>query len=498
MEWAIKHVDKSPRHKEIFDILMDNIEKKELKLERVKPYYDSWTVFTSVFQYNKEYAADKLIRFVAKHPKYHRLVPSNFFATACNMGNDMNKKGMAPKFEFIEFIIKNAKKLGIDINKRLNLLVEKSGFGLLLAKQYEYYENRPNLKIIEFILKNAEKYHIDLNITSEKDLDPLGPLVVPRSAPPTWLTPFLIACTNCSDNQNEVIKLFIKYRHKVDLFIEDDKRKNGLQLALEQFHVKPEVIETLFELFKRKDKPCPDREFENLKSKLDPVFIFGHFCGLIPGDFYYHGNLYDKMLSLARNPEDREDVLRYRVEEENRDITMKVAFKAKNRDAVMAILAQLSHLPEELCDEYITKVFRSKQRFDAMMILITCTPANCCKDYNRLKFIKDILTNPMINFPLTEEIVASVPCEIMKTMLNTLVFRNKLRSGVKRKFEEVEEDEWNPHFDSYSDRKPITSKVEESSDESESSDETENSDETESSEDEENSNNEGNLEMNQV
>ena len=222
-----------------------------------------------------------MIRFVVDHPKYHHIVKSNYFWKAC-YGARWSHYDVEPKFEYIEFIIKNAKLLGIDLNEECDYenRYEQSGFCYLLAK------TNPNLQIIEFILENAEKYGIDVNIYSK-------PKYHLNTTAKNGVTPFFITCRNCSFNQNEVIELFIKYKHKVNLNATNEKGQNGLQLALEKYHISTKVIKTLSGYF-GVEMPCPDKEMEILKSKLNFSDIFDHLCDAKPGQFYFQGDLYNR------------------------------------------------------------------------------------------------------------------------------------------------------------------------------------------------------------
>ena len=188
---------------EIFDLLMENIDKKNIKLEgqiRVKfedrfekyePYVKEYNVLEEASSnFTNWRATFALLKYILNRPEYLNLIQPELFYNACAFFNG------AP-LKFWKFMFENSEILGIEINAWVDgdwSFNCQRGFHRLVQKK------NPNVPLINYILENAEKYKIDVDDTDSN-----------------YATPFLIACQNGHAKQEQVIEAFIKHKHLINL-----------------------------------------------------------------------------------------------------------------------------------------------------------------------------------------------------------------------------------------------------------------------------------------
>ena len=107
-----------------------------------------------------------------------------------------------------------------------------------------------------------------------------------------------------------------------------------------------------------------------------------------------------------------------------------MALLNKNRDALIAILKSKFDFAAEKYSKSDRRynheantfpTFYWKDGVQILMLLITCTPENCCKDYGRFEIIKEILLENKLDFAFPKEFVAWVPCSEMKGLLQNWI-----------------------------------------------------------------------------
>ena len=89
-----------------------------------------------------------------------------------------------------------------------------------------------------------------------------------------------------------------------------------------------------------------------------------------------------------------------------------LALRAKNRDAIIAILKSKNDT-----DQITFNNLNWKDGLQTVITLITCTAENCCKDYGRREIIQELLNENKLDFQLPEEFVNLTSCTEMKKVL---------------------------------------------------------------------------------
>ena len=120
------------------------------------------------------------------------------------------------------------------------------------------------------------------------------------------------------------------------------------------------------------------------------------------------------------------------------------AFLTKNRDALISILTYRYSRADMLSSAYLNieearmNNLSWKEGAQTLMLLIKCTPENCCRDYGRIEMIKVILERNKLDFPFDETFVQLAPCPLMKEVLRDWIQDTEsfeTRRAKKRKHE---------------------------------------------------------------
>ena len=234
---------KNVKH-ELFDLLMNYIEKKSIELEGyikvdcVNSLESEivYNVLDLAIQRGNSHAAFALVKFISEHPKYRFVIKPNLFRDCCVHFDEINT-------EFFIFLIENSEKLAINLNARLleHDAKKQTGLHYLVKKQ----KHDSNADVIIFMLENSEKFGIEVDVPDRHEI-----------------TPFIIACENDTNNQEKVLKAFLDNKHLINLNARNGE-ENALDLVIRQARCTTKSVTMISEVL-GETLPVIDMAFGNL------------------------------------------------------------------------------------------------------------------------------------------------------------------------------------------------------------------------------------------
>ena len=188
--------------------------------------------------------------------------------------------------------------------------------------------------------------------------------------------------------------------------------------------VTPPSVEEAYENLLKNYVPPYGIRISSQKSLRNMHFI-SQLWILTPDSFYSQGNLLQRFLR---------EFDKCKTDEDWKNQALHAAFITKNRDAVIAIMkskldaAAEQHAVDSPYYQHVANAFDNfywKDGIQLLMLLITCTPENCCKDYGRLEIIEKILFVNKLDFALPETFVSLAPCPEMKKVLQKWILNTE-------------------------------------------------------------------------
>ena len=402
---GLEVANKVKNRRKVIKLLIKNIIKKGIELN---PCFHEERKQFMAFECCKydAYNFMSLIKFMVSNPTYKVDFKQSIFLNACQCLSQKNEP-------IIHDLIKHSKVLKLDLNAQDEN--GRTGFHLVLTGDPSSdREPRPNIEVIKTFFKSHEKYGINIDKPDNKGF-----------------TPFLTACQKYCENQDKVIELFMQYKDKFNFnAIGGLGGHNALELYISNIQSKVQIANLLTE-------NCKPHMFQSLENdvkllhinKFPQLFnrkdwnIFHYLCKQDETLYHQQGNLIKKMGMLAES-----NGPYINSKDDDGNTPLHLAIKSGNRDALLALLKHSVSTKEDYpysypywdfdMDARVKTKLHWKDGFQAMVLLLTCTPENCCSDSeDRFEAICEIIKANKLDISFCKQHI-NVKCPKLKIIVD--------------------------------------------------------------------------------
>ena len=413
-------------YREIIKILIDNIIKKDIDLNATN--VEGLNHFTAIEKCKDVYGFESLVEFALKNPNFKYILKQFNFPRACKWLSQNNEN-------VIKYLIEKSKLLELDLNAQDEK--GRTGFhNALLPDKHAHkdiIEFKHNIKVVKLFFDSHEKYGINLDKADNEGL-----------------TPFLMACKRYCPNQDEIIELFLKHKTKFNPKAKGDGDNMGPLTAFEHYISNVQSTSKMAKILYDLDKNSLNHDEIDFMTYVDEHYLYNraschdyesdtdasddtegernvlhYLCE--KSDVLYHqqGNLLKKILEILEYRLKDGIYFSLHAKDESGNTPLQLAIKSGNRDAVIALLKH--HIKEkekysfstrnEHKNEFIDTRLDWKDGFQAMALVLTCTPENCCSESeDRFEAICEIINANKLDIQVCKELI-TVKCSKLKSVV---------------------------------------------------------------------------------